>query len=663
MEIGHVIEFLEAKRVMAAVITRLKGSKITTLTETNRKMNIASSRALSHIGPRLDMSMPRAEMIKKLNELAASRSEMACKIDIRELWELLEGEGDSFKYSFLSELTNPGSGPDDISAVFRAVYDDDLYFKLKPESAHRNSAEKIEQIQAARILEEKLERELEEGAAWLAKVWDDETPDPPDSKSSIIITLRNMVILGPEASDYKRGKQILEKAGLGTDPDRPFDLLVKLGEIDKNENLLIYRYDIDTDFSEQALNEARSLIKNSDWNHVDRTDLTHLDVITIDSVGSEDFDDAISLEETEDGKTILGVHIADVSALIHPDSLLGEAAMNRATSMYMPDKRIPMLPEILSEEGLSLKQGQERPVLSLLAEITDTGFVRDFKFVPSKIKVKRQLSYKDADSLVKTDLHLKKLYEISKALKTRRQEDGALIMAMPSLSVYLKQDGLIGTSLINWDNPGRFLITEMMVLANYLAAKFLKDAETPCIYRTQAEPSQRVIGSLENNPDIFSCLTQRRYLSRVHWSLQPKPHRGMGLDVYTQISSPLRRFFDLIIQHQVKSAALGRSWTFTHEQLTHYKNMVEPALKNAINVQTSRKRYWLQKYFETLGSRTFEALVVVQMPYKWRLFISEFMLDVEIDKQDHQDLAAGDVVMLKIKKVNARANVLKFDLI
>ncbi|MFH1091107.1 MAG: RNB domain-containing ribonuclease, partial [Pseudomonadota bacterium] len=551
---------------------------------------------------------------------------------------------------------------DRAAAARRAVFADGLYFKMRPEAAERHSAQKVEELNLARAREEERERELKEGSQWLAKVWAGELVEDPDCHERVVEILRDMALFGSEAREYKWGLKLLEQAGLGADPTKPFPLLVKMGEMSSHENLDIIRAEIPVYFSEEILAEAHRLAEARSWENRQREDLTGLEIITADSGGARDFDDAISLEDLGD-RLVLGVHIADVSSVVEPGTALDHEAMMRAISLYMPDRRIPMLPEILSEECLSLKAGETRPAFSLLVQLTESGEVLDYRFVHSLIRVKRQLSYQEVDAAVEQELYLGRLYRLSKTLGARRVSRGAMLLPLPKLNVYLTPEGEIGISLTYWENPGRSMISEFMILANHLAARFLTEKGAACLYRTQDAPSQRIMTGPDDYRELFFCLQQRRYLSRVSWSLEPQPHSGMGLDVYTNLTSPLRRYIDLLIQRQVSSLVSDQPSALTAARMTELMARLDETLRRAAKVQMNRRRYWLLRYMEALPTKTFEALVLERLPYRYRIFLPSLMLDADLAVSKDKDLESGQMITVRAKKIDAREDILKFELV
>ena len=663
MEPGRVIEFIEGRSFMTAVVTRVKGNKLLVLSENDREMSISSGRVMHETRHGLDLTQPRHELVKKLQEISLHRTELSSKMDLVELWALLEGEGEEFSYGYLAELSWPGPvAGDQEAAALRSVFFDGLYFKMRPDTAVRHSAEKVEQIATTRVRDQERAKELAEGAAWLSRVWQDDCGPEPDCRDRVVKVLRELVLYNSNAPELKWGKQLLERAEISGDQLLPFRLLVKIGEMGVHENLDLIREGLPVEFPAEVLAEAETVARDTTWQHEPRRDLTHLDVITADSGGAKDFDDAVSLDIKGD-HLLLGVHIADVSAVVKPESLLDREARDRATSIYMPDRRIPMLPEVLSEERLSLKELEIRPAFSLMAELTESGEVISYDFGPSLLTVKRQLSYQDVDASVGHDLLLGRMFQLSKALKAKRIAQGALILPMPKLNVFLTPDGEIGVNLTLWDNPGRSMISEFMILANHLAARYLYERGEPCFYRQQKEPSERIVPAETTCEDLFTCLKQRRFLSRVTWGTEPLPHSGMGLAVYTNLTSPLRRYIDLIIQRQIRALSRGAAVLYSEEQMVELLTYVEVLRRRALRVQNMRRRYWLLLYMANHIGQEHEALVLERHPHRWRIFLTDLMMDADLPIRRGQTLELGQTINIKIKHVDPRNDILKFELV
>ena len=237
MEPGRVVEFIESKRFITGLITKVKGTKLVVLTENDREMGLSSSRIINAAGPVADISRPRMDLVRSLRNISSKRAALAKEVDLVELWELLEGEGESFPYEYLAELALPApTSSDKIVATIRAIFSDGLRFKMRPKEAVRHSAELVEKIAQDRIRQEELERELGEAGAWLAAIWAGETPDDPDCREHVVKSLSDMALFGRDADEYKWGSRLLERARLGQAPGIPFRLLVKMGEMEELED-------------------------------------------------------------------------------------------------------------------------------------------------------------------------------------------------------------------------------------------------------------------------------------------------------------------------------------------------------------------------------------------------------------------------------------------
>jgi exoribonuclease-2 len=248
----------------------------------------------------------------------------------------------------------------------------------------------VEQIRTAREVAELREREITEGATWLKELINNRNPQDPPLKEKIIETMVQLALYGKDAPDFKLGKDMFTRSGI-KDIDRARHLLVKLGVWNEDENLDLHRFKTSIDFSESALREADDVAKKA-MDPSDREDLTDLTAFTIDGPLTRDFDDALSLEPLEGGYR-LGVHVTDLTPFIQIDGHLDREASTRASSIYLPATQIPMFPATLSNNALSLVKGLDRLAISLLADFDGEWNLKDYRFVPSMVRIQEQLTY------------------------------------------------------------------------------------------------------------------------------------------------------------------------------------------------------------------------------------------------------------------------------
>ena len=440
---------------------------------------------------------------------------------------------------------------------------------------------------------------MDEIAAWLEKVWAGEKAAAGPWKDRVVELLRRMALWGADAPDYAQGKAFLDKARLNP-VEAPFRLLVRLGVWQEDEDLDLYRLEVPLEFSPEALVLARQLAQSQppDRYAARRQDLTHLNIMTIDGERTRDFDDALSLEEVPDGWR-LGIHIADVSAHVLPQTPLDREAQERGTSIYLPERRLPMLPEELSEDTVSLLAHQERLALSFLVTLGADAEIKDWVIVPSLITVARRLTYHEVDGLLTQDRELATLSRLTRRLKERRLARGGYELKLPEVWVTFTPQGDIQVVVEDQETASHQLVGEAMVLANSLASQFLAEQGIAAIYRGQPDPREPIQPSSDKS--LLELWQDRRRLSRVVMDLSPSPHWGLGLPCYTFATSPIRRYLDLVIHRQLLAVVSGHPPAYRPEDLEQILATIEPAMRRAGQMKTRRLRYWLLKHLSDPG--------------------------------------------------------------
>ncbi|MFH0808860.1 MAG: RNB domain-containing ribonuclease [Pseudomonadota bacterium] len=639
--------------MFSAVVVGHKGQYAQIVTENSRELTLNQKRILNPTSGGLDPRGPRHELLREVKERSRSREEQKGRIDARELWDLLQGEGESFDAAYMSELVFGDRDPDHVSATFRALFEEKVHFRLNQDRFAINTAEQVGRIIEAREREALKERLLAEGAAWLKSVAAGQPTPPPADAGRVIELLKGEAVWGRDFPDHHDAGELLSHAGLNK-PEATFELLVALGVWSVDENLDLSRLDVPVEFSAAVLEESRHLSTagpRCDLNG--RTDLRGTWTATIDGPSTRDYDDALTAERTERG-LLVGVHITDVSAYINPDSRLERAALERAATIYLPEDRIPMLPPELSEDLFSLMLGADRPAMSVLAEISPQGDVLGFEIKRSLIRVDHQLTYEEAEAGGNDRLDW--MLRVATALRRRRIEAGAILLPIPEVQIRLHGDE-VAISRLDADSPARLLVSEMMIMANSLAAKALAGAGLPAIFRGQAEPRERLLREGEN--DLFSLLRQCRQLSRAEWSTGPQSHSSLGTAAYASVTSPIRRAVDLLVQRQM-AAMLGVGEPTNEERLAAALSRIEEAQRRNNLLEQRRTRYWLLRYLEAHSAERFEALVVSQYGRKLQVVLID--LQMEADLPPTGTLSPGERIEVKIVRVDARRDVLEVGL-
>ena len=660
MRSGTIVEYIDRKQIVCAVVLGEKNQRLRMLTQNNREVTQAKKR-LAHISDEyLDLNMGRDALVERLRAVAAKRKQLQNQIDIKTLWEVLHTEATWIDLKTIAELCFDGQpSSDHTSAVMRALFEDRLYFKFDTNRFFPNAPEQVARV-AAQIAEEaRRSRIIEEGSQWIRQVMEAVPVSVPSDKKEIIEILKSFYLFGKQSPHYEAGKEIVSRSGLDR-KEGPFYLLVKLGVWDKDENLNLHRFGISDSFPPEVMQASRRLVTKAikGKSREGRRDLTCLSTITIDGSNTVDFDDAVSIELNGNGCR-LGVHITDIGHVVEKGNSIDEEALSRASSIYMPDKRISMLPPILAENLCSLKEGEERMAISIMADLDNSANVVNYEIFPSIIRVNRQLTYHDANIAVGEDPELKAIYEMAHKFRNFRLQRGALQITIPEIHVQIDSRRNISINLVNRENPGRMMISECMILANWLAARFFRDHGQATIYRSQLPPRGNLIG--EDGGTLYQNWMQRRLLSRVVLNLSPESHAGLGLDAYVTLTSPLRKYLDLVTQRQLRGL-LGMERLYSDEELRFVIQAVEQPMSYITMLQQERTRYWILRHLESRVGQKEEALVLEKRHRKYVVLLTRYMMECPLPLNCGAELAPKDTVLVKIERVNARSNILTISL-
>jgi exoribonuclease-2 len=655
MESGSIVEYIDRQKIMCAVILEVKNTRLRLLTETNREVNLSASRLLHKDKARLNLAMGRDKMVDALKNVANKRKALLSQVDIKDLWEILNTEQVWIDLATMTEFCFPDSpSGDHESAVLRAFFDDRLYFKFNLDRFFPNSAAQVERLISQQREEERKQRIIEIGGDWLKSLTIGAPPPDDlceDDKAVIVNILKSYYLAGKESGDHALASAMVAKAGVERTAGL-FPLLVKLNIFDENENIDLLRYELATEFSEEILESAHKISTSCQIlsSNGERTDLTALALMTIDGQSTLDFDDALSIEKVGD-QFRLGIHIVDVAHFVRKGDVIDQEAFSRGSSIYMPDQKISMLPASLAEGACSLKAGELRPAISTIVNLSPSLEIIDYEILPSLINIKHQLTYYDVNMAADQNREFMILREIAAKFRQKRIDAGAVQISVPEINVWLAEDRSITVNKINRESPGRMLVAELMILANWLSAKFLAENKLPAIFRSQPGPRERLYKG--EGGTLFQNWMQRRFLSRFVLANHAEKHSGLGLDAYVTATSPIRKYFDLITQRQIR-AVLGMEQPYTPEEIDEAIQLLELPMSNVARVQFNRHRYWLLKYLEQHIGCKEEAIVLSKRRNNYQILLSGYMIECELPLSSGIELMPEDLIQVTIQNVKAR---------
>ena len=381
---------------------------------------------------------------------------------------------------------------------------------------------------------------------------------------------------------------------------RVIEIVGRPGDPGIDIEIIVRKHHLPNVFPGPVLAEADAIDNLIDNQQLEnRADLRGVLTITIDGETARDFDDAVSLEELPNGRLLLGVHIADVSYYVREGSALDEEAFRRSTSVYFPERAIPMLPERLSNDICSLKPQVDRLTMSALIELNPNGRVVDYRLRPSIIHSRERMTYTAVNEIITEPesetasayAHVKdmllRMHKLTTVLIKRREERGAIDFDLPEAELWFNDEGQIGGIARSERNIAHRLIEEFMLLANETVAKHLESLHVPLLFRIHEEPNLKkveefaeIAASFGHKFSIHGPIPQRgfqqlareirgrpeerllsylmlRSMQRARYTPGNAGHFGLAMKSYTHFTSPIRRYPDLIV-HRILREVIER---------------------------------------------------------------------------------------------------------
>jgi len=659
MELGNIVEYIDRERILCAVILEVRNQRLRLLTENSKEVNLSASRLLRRDRTRLDLTMSRTRMVDTLKEVAHKRKALIGEVIIRDLWDVLNAEQEWIDLDTMTAFCFPGApNGDHQSAVMRALFNDRLYFRFDPGRFFPNSTEQVERLIAQRDEQARRQRIIETGGDWLRRCLAHSGPTAADAREpgagEFLDVLKSYYLFEKESPDHSLAKGMLERAGLDQ-TDELFALLVKAGVFAEDENVELHRLDARVEFPSEVRQAAAEVTGAARPLQADsrRQDLTGLNLFTIDGQSTLDFDDALSLEVTPEGLR-LGVHIVDVAQVVRKGDPLDREARRRGSSIYMADQRIPMLPPALAEGLCSLKAGEVRPAISTVVDLSPELDVRGYRVLPTIVRVKSQLSYFDVNLLADQDPTVVHLRSIARKFREARLAAGAVHISVPEINIWLGENSDVNLNRVNRESPGRMLVAEIMILANWLMARFLSENGMPAIFRSQPEPRERLYRGEDGT--LFQHWMQRRLLNRFVLGHAAEKHSGLGLAAYVTATSPIRKYFDLVTQRQVR-AVLGLEEPYSAEDVDGILQDLSMPMSRVGRLQVGRQRYWLLRYLERRIGQKEEAIVLVRRRHSYQVLLTDYMLECDLPITGGFELKPEDLIQVTIQNVSARKDM------
>ncbi|MEG3091068.1 ribonuclease R [Sphingomonas sp. PB1R3] len=402
-------------------------------------------------------------------------------------------------------------------------------------------------------------------------------------------------MLVSDTGDAEAGDLVLaEKAG--RPPRITAKVVERLGDpfAPRSFSLIaIHKFEIPDRFQPETLEEAERVARQPLGD--DREDLRDLPIVAIDPVDARDHDDAVWAAPDDDPANPEGwraiVAIADVSFYVRPGSAIDKDARRRGNSVYFPDRVVPMLPEILSADVCSLKEGEDRAALACHLQVTRDGKLKGFRFTRAVVRLAANIAYEDAQAAIDgelshplTDTALRPLWDCWAALAKARDDREPLDLDLPERRVVLDQNGRILSVAPRARLDAHRLIEDYMIAANVAAAKALEAKKAPVMYRVHEVPSRTKLVALKDyletfdipfamgqviRPATFNRIIDKigdaefkpqvmeqilRSQTQAYYAPVNQGHFGLSLGSYAHFTSPIRRYADLVVHRALVGA-------------------------------------------------------------------------------------------------------------
>ncbi len=428
---------------------------------------------------------------------------------------------------------------------------------------------------------------------------------------------------------------------------RIVEVFGKAGNNSAEMHAIVAEFGFDTQFDDAIEKAANQLPKTIHKDEVSkREDYRSISTFTIDPADAKDFDDALSFQKLKNGNTEIGVHIADVSHYINPTDVIDKEAIKRATSVYLVDRTIPMLPEVLSNNICSLRPHEESLCFSVIFEFDSDANVKDYRFAKTVIYSDHRFSYEDAQEVIDSEKglyaeELKTMNLIASKLRKKKYENGAINFETTEFRFTLDKNGKPIAVIPKVRKDAHKMIEEYMLLANKYVARqlYVDNNKMPIPYRVHEEPSpeklaefaetalnfgfridtsnykqlaasinsmvSKVQGTLEG--DILQPLAIRS-MEKAYYTTKKVGHFGLGFDHYAHFTSPIRRYPDLIT-HRMLNDYLQKKKSFDYSQVEAMASHSSKQEQKATNAERASIKYKQVEYMSGFKGEEFEGII------------------------------------------------------
>ncbi len=686
---GCIVECMQGNKAVQHWVLEAQGDSVRLLNAGRRESKLSASRLLPWLGPVYTAERSRQDMADILEQHRAARDELQKTFDILQVWDLAQGEVDRASAAWLAELIWEHPDADRIAAMGQAALACKTHFKFTPPDFEIHDAEKA----ALRLAEQEATRRREEfagvGGEFFRLLWgrhlgsrgvvSDAEKTQLGLSPELAERLAAMVrarLADPETQSDADAWKLLTKS-LPDDPHLPLHLAVAWGLVPEHHNFWLDRAGYEADPAWAAPHAAEiAAMAEAAAAAVPEAAAPDGPFISIDPATTVDVDDAFTLRRAPDGGFELTLVFA-CPALFWPfGGPLDRAVLRRASSIYLPEGTTHMMPADTAVELFSLRQGKRRPALALDVSAAADGTVVRAEPRLAWVELAANLTVEACDALLHPEespaaqpdrlaaaqphaAMLRDALALARLLQERRIASGAVITERPDAVISLRDEG--GRTTVALEHAplcpaAHLLVGELMILANASLAAWATRQGIPLLFRTQDVALPKEFAGVWTRPEDIARIV--RHLPPALIETSPRPHAGLGMACYAPLTSPIRRYTDLVNEGQIVSHLRTGQPRLNGRDLDSLLPVLSASADMTGQIQRFRPRYWKLLFYKQQGDKAWQDGVVTEENDAFAA-ISLPLAQMTVRAKRRmmgEKVYPGQAVMVRLGKINPLAN-------
>jgi exoribonuclease-2 len=671
---GCLVEFMQGNQAQVAWVLEESSGRLRVYTLTHREEKMAMARVLPWMGPRYDGARDRSAISEILADHQARREAGAKAIAPLELWELAQGEVREESAEWFAGLVGEKPDVDAVAAMGRALLGCKTHFKFHAPKFEVYSAETVERRLTEAAAAEEREKVVVAGQVFFKELWHGwATGDrkkgaalaaklDPEAAAKLAAMLRRLMA---DADDQESAVLwAMLRKGLPDHPHQAYILATQWGIVPPHYNYHLDQADYAPGDDWHAPYAAEIEARRAGLAALAR-EPEPIPFVSIDSPTTRDIDDAFFAETRPDGTIRLVLALADPALDWDFGGPLDTAVAHRASSLYLPEGVSHMMPECLGTDLYSLRAGEVRPSLVMEWEFSPEGEIVGFAMRKTFVRVAENTTYAVVEAaLERGDAapHLQLGWRVASWLRAGRLERGAVIIERPEPEISLSgypEDVKIAMSVSPAYPKAQLLVSELMILGNAAAADYAVSHGAAMLFRTQDARLPPEIRGIHSDPPAIQRAV--RELPPTLTEPDPRPHATLAAPAYAPVTSPLRRYADLINLAQLEALLRTGAPRWSRGELEARLPLLSSRIEAVGRVQRFRPRYWKLAYLQRhCKERTFEGVVVDVAGGFVSLSLPDFQIYVRATRDTLGDtIYTGQRYALRLGRIDPLTNELR----